>query len=265
MKRFVAIILFIPILLSAISCAKLSRSQLEDFLSSDGSEILEELYGFGSYVMNYTTVMYNASAEKYVTFEIKTVFERETSLTFTEIKLDGEAYVSFFVKGQTVYYETLLGKEQKTRGDLSGIEDFVHFTDVKARLTAIALPLSLSEGQLSSLKAKASFTEGQESSHYTFSFGEKYFRYAAANTNGVFDSVFDGEFEANDIKVNDYTVTYSLDEDGELESVTDYNSFSVKKNGKKLNYEARVTLKEYHAKLEFNADSYKDPSVGEYM
>lgn len=265
MKRFVAIILLIPLLLCSTSCTRLSRTELDSFLSSDGKEILEDLYGFDSYSMTYTTVMYNSSAEKYVTFEIKTVFERKTSLTFSEIKLDGETNVSFFIKGKTVYYETLLGKEQKTKGDLSGIKDFLAFTDVKARLGAIALPLSLSEGQLSSLKAKVRLTKESEASHYAFSFGEKYFRYAVSNTNGVFDSVLDGEIEANDVKVNDYEITYSLDKDGALEALTDYNSFSVRKDGKRLNYESLVIIKEYHATLQFNEDGYKDPSVGEYM
>ena len=50
-----------------------------------------------------------------------------------------------------------------------------------------------------------------------------------------------------------------------LEALTDYNSFSVRKNGKRLNYESLVIIKEYHATLQFNEDGYKDPSVGEYM
>ena len=238
-------------LLCSVACDRLRGDSLDGFLKSDGKEILETLYAFDSYVMTYTTVMYSASAEKYVTFEVKTVFDRKNALTYSEIKLDSAAYASFFVKDNTVYYDTLLGKTQKSKGPLSNISELVHFTDVKARLSAISLPLSLSEGQLSSLKSKVSLTEGVGASHYVFSFGEKYFRYACANTNGVFDSVFDGKIDENDIKVNDYTVTYSLDEDGELESVTDY--------------EARVTIKEYHAKLEFNTDDYKDSSVGEYM
>ena len=117
MKRFVAIILLIPLLLCSTSCTRLSRTELDSFLSSDGKEILEDLYTFDSYSMTYTTVMYNSSEEKYVTFEIKTVFERKTSLTFSEIKLDGSGIITGFAltlwqmrayeKGVGIFYSDL--------------------------------------------------------------------------------------------------------------------------------------------------------------
>ena len=265
MKRFLLLSLALALMLTFSSCAHLSRDELNAFLLSDGKSIRDSLSVFPSCVMSYTTVMYSHSAEEYVTFRVTTVLDRESDIRCSEILLDGSSYMSCFIKGDSVYFDTILGKTQKIRASIDSIADFSHLTDVEARISSALLPLTLDAKKLSSLKARlyCERLDGGDT-EYRFSLGKEYFTYAYENTSGVFERVADGA-QLGSIKVEKYEICYVTDGNGELTGVTDINKFKLKKDGTTLDYEAGVSIRKYEGKLDFDENEYSDSSSGEYI
>ena len=265
MKKIIASVLALFICLSFVSCGRMGVIELDSFLSDGGKSILEEANGAEMYRMTYTTVMF---AQGSATVETVTVYDKTSGITYSEMTFNGNPYMSFFVKGSTVYYETINGKEQKIKGKLESIAGIQDFIDVNARLDAALLPLTLSATKLSSLRARAVYKSDSDGIyHYVFTLGDKYLAYAAKNTDGAFDQVFgESDPESLPVSVNDYEITYSLGGNGTLLLITDYNSFKIEEGESVYNYEACVTIEKYSGnKLAFDENEYSEPPAGEYI
>ena len=174
--------------------------------------------------------------------------------------------MSFFIKGDKVYYDTILGEEKKISASVDSISDFRYLTDVEARLAVATLPLTLSASELREMKTKVYVNTENEKTSYTFSLGKKFLEYACENTSGVFETVLlQSQSSLDNVKIEEYEISYVLNESGSIEAITDVNKFTVKSNGSTLTYDCGVSIKKYNGTLEFDESKYSSSDVGEYI